>query len=122
MYSLNIHYPPGQQYAVNSMTYRGTVQLPAGVSGQLRTIYYFQGSAIQSTASQKYNGPLTKDITNNDQMNVDNKTWSSCNQVYPININTQINLTGDLTKKATITTDSIDGKITYNVAMVWQNC
>jgi hypothetical protein len=57
-----------------------------------------------------------------DQIAVSSTVWSPCGATLPGNVNAQVRLTGDLTKAAQITVDSVDGKVEQIFGFQWKRC
>jgi len=120
--NINLHIPSGWSYTIADVTYRGYVQLAAGHTAVQSSLYYFSGSVQQARASTEFTGPLSKDYTIGDRLQLQALVWSKCGVVVPVNINAQVRIVGDATKQGQITTDSIDGKVTHLYGLQWQTC
>jgi len=121
--ALNIHVPNGFSYSVATFDYRGYVQLPAGVSAEQKSTYYFQGEQLQASGATRFAGPVAKDYLSRDTIPLAAMVWSKCNKVVPININAQVRLLGaGPGKQAQITTDSIDGKVQHILGLQFRKC
>jgi hypothetical protein len=125
--NLNLNYPPGYSYAIGTVDYRGYAQLPAGVSAEQKSIYYFQGELQQVSSGTKLTGPVSKDYLTRDTLAWASYAWAPCGEVRPVNINAQVRLfstNGAATPlpAAQITTDSIDGKIQFVFGTFWRLC
>jgi hypothetical protein len=120
--NINLHIPQGWALSIGNVTYRGYAQLPAGVTGQQSAIYYFAGAVQQAIGRTPMLGPLARDYTLSDTLPFTSLVWSGCNAVVPVNVNTQVWLTGRNDVPAQMTTDSIDGKVTMTLGFQWQRC
>jgi hypothetical protein len=120
--NINLHIPQGWAVAIGNVTYRGYAQLPAGVTGEQTALYYFQGTTQQALARTPIVGPVAKDYTLSDTLPLTTLVWSACNAVVPVNVNTQVKLTGPNNVQAQMTTDSIDGKATMVFSLQWMHC
>ncbi|KAG9235544.1 hypothetical protein BJ875DRAFT_373994 [Amylocarpus encephaloides] len=121
--NLQLHYPQGFQYSIMSTIYRGFVQLDSGVTGSQGATYYFTGQSAQVSTKSSFKGPISKDYTITDTLNIASTIWSPCGADLPINIKSQISLSS--TNKAgtgLLTTDSVDGKITWVTGIQWRRC
>lgn len=110
--------PQGFSYSVNTTDYRGFVQLDAGVTAVQKSIYYFSGEISQASAASTFNGPLAKDYLARDTLGL--VSWSPCGSALPLNINTQVRLSGGRTGQ--ITTDSVDNKVKHILGFQWRRC
>lgn len=118
--NVNLHVPQGFTFAVHTFDYRGYVQLPASVTAEQKSIYYYQGETKQASASTRFTGPVAKDYLSRDTLA--NVAWMPCARVAPLNINSQVRLTGATNQQAQITVDSIDGKSRTILHLTWRPC
>jgi hypothetical protein len=121
---LNIYmkWPQGFTFAVNTIDYRGFVQLPAGATAEQKATYYFQGELQQVSSGTKFTGPVSKDYVSRDTFPVGSLVWAPCGRVIPVNVNAQVRLTTPPGQQGQITTDSIDGKVKQIYNLSWQRC
>ncbi|KAF2662025.1 hypothetical protein K491DRAFT_700703 [Lophiostoma macrostomum CBS 122681] len=121
--NVDITYPGGFQYSVLSADYRGYASLEKGVSGTLKSTYYFSGSTDQTSTQYDFVGPLTGDYLKHDQADSTSVVWSPCGTEGMLNVNSQIRLTSSATAATgLLTTDSTDLKFTQVVYVQWQKC
>ncbi|KAF3924742.1 hypothetical protein AA313_de0208933 [Arthrobotrys entomopaga] len=120
--NVHLHYPGGWQFSVFEATYRGYAQLSKGQSGTQKSTYYFSGNAQQASTQSNFNGPYASDYVFTDSIGTESMVWSPCGIDGMLNINSQVRLTGDATKNAQLTTDSIDGKFTQILGFQWRKC
>jgi len=118
--NLNIRVPQGFTYAVHTFDYRGYVQLPAGVTAEQKSTYYYQGEIQQANGSTRFRGPVAKDYLSRDTLA--NVSWMPCARIVPLNVNSQVRLTGATSQPAQITVDSIDGKARTILHLTWRRC
>jgi hypothetical protein len=119
---VNLHVPQGFTFSTGTVDYRGYVQLPAGVSAEQKSVYYFQGEQAQNSSGTIFTGPVAKDYLASDKLPLTTFVPEECGAVRPVNINAQVRLTGNLSQSSQITTDSIDGKITHILGLRWRRC
>jgi len=121
--NLQLHYPSGFQYSIQSTIYRGFVALDSGVTGTQEATYYFSGESKQVSTKSTFKGPISKDYTIQDNIPITSTIWSPCGADLPINIKSQISLaTSSKTATGLLTDDSIDGKVTFVTGVQWQKC
>ncbi|KAJ3316478.1 hypothetical protein HDV06_003608 [Boothiomyces sp. JEL0866] len=120
--NLNLSYPQGFSYSIFSVEYRGYVQIPAGVTATQEATYYISGQQQQVSSKTVFNTATDQDYENTDKIDVAALVWSPCGAVLPGNINTQVRLTGDLSKPAQITVDSVDGTVQQIYGIQWRTC
>jgi hypothetical protein len=121
--NIDLLYPSGFQYSVFSADYRGYAALDKGITGTIKSTYYFSGSTAQTSSSAEFKGPLTGDYLKHDEAPSTSVVWSPCGQEGMLNVNSQVRLTSSVTAaKGLLTTDSIDAKFTQIVYVAWQTC
>lgn len=122
--NVNLHYPGGFQYSIFTSDYRGFVDLEKGVTGVQKATYYFAGSTAQASTQTNWSGPISQDYLIHDEIPFSSTVWSPCGSVEALNINSQIRLDNTANKAALgyLSTDSIDGKVTFIVGVQWQVC
>jgi len=122
--SVSLHYPSGFQYSILSADYRGFVDLDKGVTATQKANYYFSGEVQQASTQAIFNGPISKDYLIHDEIPFTSTVWAPCGVVQALNINSQVRLDngGKRDLIGQITTDSIDGKVTFVVGLQWQAC
>jgi len=120
--NLNLQYPSGFQYSILDTTFRGYADLAKGVTGTQSATYYFSGSNTQATATQPFTGPYTQDYATPEEIPFASVVWAPCGQALPLNINTQVRLSGGNGASGLLTQDSLDGKITFVVGIQWRKC
>ncbi|KAF2186735.1 hypothetical protein K469DRAFT_630701 [Zopfia rhizophila CBS 207.26] len=121
--NVDITYPGGFQYSILSADYRGYAALQKGVTGTLKSTYYFSGQQDQSSTEYQFVGPLTGDYLKHDQADSTSVVWSPCGAEGMLNINSQVRLQSSNTSATgLLTTDSTDLKFTQVVYVQWQKC
>jgi len=121
--NFDLIYPSGFQYSVFSADYRGYANLEKGVTGQVKSTYYFSGSANQASDTATFTGPLNGDYLKQDSVDQVTVVWSPCGAEGALNINSQIRLTTtNNSANGLLTTDSLDAKFTQILHLNWQTC
>jgi hypothetical protein len=121
--NVDILYPSGFQYSILSADYRGYANLQKGVTGTLKSTYYFAGSQEQSSTTQDFTGPLIGDYRKSDKADSTSVVWSPCGAEGMLNINSQVRLaSSNSSAQGILTTDSTDLKFTQVVYVAWQKC
>ncbi|EOA86682.1 hypothetical protein ACJQWK_08419 [Exserohilum turcicum] len=121
--NVDIEYPGGFQYSILSADYRGYSNIEKGVTGTLKSTYYFSGQTAQSSTQYTFEGPVTGDYLKHDEADSTSVVWSPCGTTGMLNINSQVRLTSTNSKATGIlTTDSTDLKFTQVVYVQWQKC
>ncbi|MET0343625.1 MAG: DUF4360 domain-containing protein [Polyangiales bacterium] len=77
---INVHSPKGLSYSVKSMRLRGYAFLEQGVTASISTWYYFQGSPVPPTSSNRVGlvGPYDDDFVFRDDVRTEDAVWSPC--------------------------------------------
>ncbi|KAK6534538.1 hypothetical protein TWF281_005853 [Arthrobotrys megalospora] len=121
---LNVHlrYPAGWQYSIFSATYRGYASLQRNQQGLQKSTYYFSGDTRQTSTQTPFIGPFNSDYSLTDNVDQTSNVWSPCGIDGMLNINSQVRVTGDMSKPGLLTTDSIDGKFTQILSLSWRRC
>ncbi|KAF2196252.1 hypothetical protein GQ43DRAFT_267954 [Delitschia confertaspora ATCC 74209] len=121
--NVDITYPGGFQYSVLSADYRGYASLQKGVSGTLKSTYYFSGESTQTSTTYDFKGPVAGDYLKHDEADSTSVIWSPCGAEGMLNINSQVRLSStNATATGLLTTDSTDLKFTQVVYVQWQKC
>lgn len=122
--NLNLRVPNGWTYSIASVDFRGYVQLPAGVTAEIKATSYFQGEVTQSSAGASLRGPVDKDYLVRDTVPQASQVWMPCGRVVPLNLNlnVQARLLGPASASAQLTTDRIDGKVKMILGLQWRRC
>jgi len=117
-----MHVPRDWSYSISNITRRGYVQLAAGQVGSQTVTYYFSGSSAQARVSTPLRGPVAKDYLIADRLGISEMIWSACNSSIPLNVKTDVAITGNMRVNGQLTTDSIDGKVTTILGLQWKRC
>jgi hypothetical protein len=119
--NMDLQYPSGFQYSILSTQFRGYAYLQSGISGTQQATYYFSGSTAQASTSTNFKGPTDGDYAVSDAIPFTSTIWSPCGAALPLNINTQVRLTGS-GGVGQLTQDSADGSVKFVVGVQWQKC
>jgi len=121
--NVDLEYPGGFQYSILSADYRGYSAIQKGVTGTLKSTYYFSGQTAQTSTTYKFEGPTNGDYLKHDEADSTSIIWSPCGAAGMLNINSQVRLeTSDSKATGLLTTDSTDLKFTQVVYVQWQKC
>lgn len=95
--NLDLAYPEGWQYTVESTSYRGTVQVDQGTQALAASSFYFQGSEETVRFATLFDGPARRTFHVTDTVDSDEQVWSSCSADRSLNINYEVRVsaTGD---------------------------
>lgn len=123
--SIPLHIPPGWQYSVVEMTYRGMLYLDKKVRAKQRSEYYFQGYSGPRMSSTWW-GPKDEDYFFVDTLGVSswNLEWSPCDVQRNLNLRTYLSVNNSRNRKGygEASTDSIDGQIKHIYKLLWRRC
>jgi hypothetical protein len=126
--AVDIQYPGGFQYSILSADYRGYASIEKGITGTLKSTYYFSGQQAQSTTEQSFVGPINGDYLKSDKAESTSTVMSPCGASGILNINSQVRLVSTLPSTSpnkpsgVLTNDSTDLKFTQVVSVQWQKC
>ncbi|KAF2491948.1 hypothetical protein BU16DRAFT_574108 [Lophium mytilinum] len=121
--NVDITYPGGFQYSVFSADYRGYAAIDKGITGVLKSTYYFSGQTQQTSTEYDFVGPVNGDYLKHDEADSTSVIWSPCGAEGMLNINSQVRLTStNSSSSGLLTTDSLDAKFLQVVYVGWQTC
>lgn len=106
--NLDLAYPAGWQYTVESTSYQGTVQLTSGTQAVAASYYYFQGSDEQVNFSTVFDSPRRRTYHVTDVVAEEEQVWSSCTADRSLNINYQV-------KVSSLSDGQATGKIAFGI-------
>jgi len=120
---VQVHLPQGFQFSIASAKYSGYADLPRGVSGQQESAYQFPLFSPSSITLGTYlRGPYADNYYRTDTLGLASLVWSPCGVSAPLNIRTQIALTGNSTLPAAITSGDEFGKGQQIYGLQWRQC
>jgi hypothetical protein len=118
--NLDLDFPRGWQYAVDSVDLRGYVSLDSGVTGSVDTTYYFQGQSQQASLTTPFYGPIDRDYELRDTLGLNSVVWSPCGAQRSLNIKIALSLaTASRSARGLLTFD--DGAA-FSPRLRWQRC
>jgi hypothetical protein len=120
--NVDLRYPEGWSYSIVSVDYRGFVSIPAGTTATQTSNYYFSGEQQQSSYKSVFTGPYENNYLVSDKIATSAVVWSPCGKVIQGNVNAAVSISGDRTKSALMTVDSIDGKVEQKFGIQWRQC
>jgi len=122
--NVDLLYPGGFQYSILSADYRGYASIDKGVTGVLKSTYYFSGQTAQSSTEYDFQGPIAgADYLKHDQADSTSVVWSPCGASGLLNINSQVRLTStNASASGLLTTDSTDLSFKTVVYVQWRTC
>lgn len=118
---LKLALPQGWQYSIGKIDHRGMVSLPKKMKATQQTTYYFEGDGALTSADTTFVGPADKAYLLRDTLPFSSVVWSSCDEVRPLTITTQLQLKGG-TEAGSISADTIDGRLGFVVGLRWRQC
>jgi len=119
---VQLHLPQGFQFSIAQVQYNGYADLPSGVQGQQESTYAFPLFDPHTvTLRTNISGPFVDNYQRTDVLGLASLVWSPCGVSAPMNIRTQVALTG---KKdpAAMTLDQILGKVSHKYKLQWREC
>lgn len=122
-----LHLPQGFQFSIFQAHYAGFTTLPFGISGTQTSTYTFVFHPGSATLHSTWHGPIQQNYDFTDTLRFESLVWSPCGLEAPLNIRTQIFLSGSTQQlisdpSALITTDEIDGRVKQIFGFQWRAC
>ena len=118
--NLDLDFPAGWQYTIDSVDVRGYASLEPGVTGRIATTYYFQGQARQASLVTTLNGPYDGDYLVRDTLGLSSVVWSPCGAQRSLNFKLSLSLSSrSRSARGILTSD--DGN-TFRPRLRWQRC
>jgi len=123
--NLPLHIPPGWQYSLVELDYRGYLALDPRVEARQTSEYYFQGQQGPSFSSV-WTGPEDRDFDFTDIIGIEthNWAWSPCYEQRHLTLKTSMVLNNRRNRQGygLISTDSIDAEIYHVYSLSWRQC
>jgi hypothetical protein len=113
---LSLNLPRGWQYAIRSVRYHGVASLPRSVSGLQQSTYQYPFASHAATLEATLQGPLMARFQRQDRLQPPEWVWSPCNQATPLNLRTQVLLTGPRSQFASLRAAR------HSYGLVWRRC
>ncbi len=118
---LTLALPEGWQYTIGTLDHRGSVTIPKRMKATQQATYYFAGDGKLASADTTFVGPVDKAYLLRDTLPFSSVVWSSCDEVRPLTITTQLQLKGG-TEAGRISAETIDGTLGFVVGLRWRPC
>jgi hypothetical protein len=140
--NLKLTYEPGFSFSVYSADYAGWADLDGGVTGIVKSTYYFSGktdqvrsnpyisrhcawfanACSQASAALSLNGPFHGKYFKQDDVNL--AVWSPCGPGEALfNVNSEVALTPFATEKNGVLAATREGgRLTNNLYFAWRKC
>jgi hypothetical protein len=121
--SLGMHLPQGWQFSIADVHYFGYADLPsAKVGGSQKSTYEFVGFSNSIELSTDISGIYQDNYEREDVIGITSLVWSPCGLEAPLNIRTQVALSGPLSIPAAMTLDQVTGDVRQIYALKWRKC
>lgn len=119
--NLGLEFSPGFSFAVFSADYSGWGELDSGVTGVVKSTYYFSGEQDQTSSALVIAGPFNGKYYKQD--NVPAVVWSPCGQDALFNINSEVALTPFATPaNGVLAATKESGRFTSKLYFQWKKC
>ena len=121
--TIDLKVPPGYQYSIADLDYRGYVSLDPGVMATQTASYYFDGFR-EGRFTTSFRGPIDEDYRVSDSIELESgRVWSPCGSNRLLNIKTAISLRSRRRSgEGLLTVDSVDGRVTQIYGLRWRPC
>jgi hypothetical protein len=120
--SVGLVLPQGYQFTIADVDYQGFADVPKDVSGWQVSTYQFVFWSRPVTLQSRIRGPFQGTYSISDTLGLGSLIWSPCGREVPLNIRTQVFLSGDASKAASMTTDQISGRVRQVYQFKWRRC
>jgi hypothetical protein len=121
---VDLNIPPGFQFTIVNVDYRGFADLDAGVKGTLKAAYYFQGEPVARRAPvHVLTGPLFDNYEVRESFAT--ITFSPCGGGRTLVFNTEVAMSRPRPGTGlggTMGVDTITGEFEQEFAFMWQRC
>ncbi|RMZ67438.1 hypothetical protein GMOD_00001361 [Pyrenophora seminiperda CCB06] len=119
--NMALQFSPGFSFAVFSADYSGWGDLDAGVTGVVKSTYYFSASQDQTSSALSISGPFHGRYYKQDDVAA--AVWSPCGGDAMLNINSEVALTPLATPASGVLASTKEaGRFTSNVHVQWRKC
>jgi hypothetical protein len=120
---LKLHTPPGWQFTLFYMDFRGFASLGAETTGIHSTAYKLGGGEAVNLGKFILTGPYDDDYARIEDMALTATPWSDCNERRQrLTINTAVAVRSRNGSTGYMTLDSIDGVIAHSYGIAWRQC
>jgi hypothetical protein len=113
---LSLNLPGGWQYAIKSVRYQGFASLPPSVSALQQSAYEYPFVSGVATLESTLRGSFVARFQRDDSLLPREWVWSPCNRAMPLNLRTQIVLSGPRIRPANLRAS------THNYGLIWRRC
>lgn len=117
---LNIKYPSGWSFTVLDVETDGYAEIQDGVTGQIKISYRYRNTNRGRSKTRKQRGYWEGEYKFNDKFA--HPVYSECGKVYPLNLKTEIKLTGSGHGDSIMTVDQQSGLLTQLYGIRWKRC
>ena len=119
--NLGLEFSPGFSFAVFSAAYAGWGALDSGVTGVVKSTYYFSGQQDQTSSALSIPGPFNGGYFKQDSVAA--VVWSPCGQDAMLNVNSEVALTPFNTPaNGVLAATKESGRFTSNLYVQWKQC
>jgi hypothetical protein len=120
--NLKLEYEPGFSFAVYQADYTGWADLDGGVTGVVKSTYYFSGQQDQCSSSLSIQGPFHGKYYKQDDVAL--TAWSPCGSGEALfNVNSEVALTPiSSSANGVLASTREGGRLTNNVYFQWRKC
>jgi hypothetical protein len=122
--NIDLDYPSGWSFAIESVDYRGYASLERGVVAVLSSTSYYAGATQTARLQTTFRGPFDADYSVRDQLSISSQLWSPCGVKRSLNINTQVRLDNSQNRNGDglVTVDRMQTATTHQYGLLWRRC
>ncbi|GBG75443.1 hypothetical protein CBR_g20073 [Chara braunii] len=119
--TVSLSYPRGFVVKVGTVTLRGYANLEKGVTGTVKTQYYFSGLLGTAKVSRTINGRFNNNFEFTDQFV--SAVYSKCGVQRSLNLLSEVRVNpGSSGKNGIVTIDSQDLALVQVLQLIWETC
>jgi hypothetical protein len=119
--NLSLSFSPGFSFAIFNADYTGWGDLDNGVTGVVKSTYYFSGQQAQTSSALSIAGPFHGKYYKQDS--VPAAVWSPCGGDAMLNVNSEVALTPLATPaNGVLAAKTEAGRFTSNIYVQWKKC
>ena len=119
--TVELAYPPGWQYAIYRVDYRGGAYLDEGTWGRQQARLHLRGAGAVPS-HMRIEGPHAGNYLVSSSIEPNARAWSQCRPTGTLTIDASIHVHARQGRSALMTVDSIDGVVEQTYDIEWRRC
>lgn len=119
--TVELAYPPGWQYAIYRVDYRGAAYLDEGSWGRQQTRLHLRGAGAVP-AHMRIDGPYGGNYRVRSSIEPNARAWSQCRPTSTMTIDASVHVQARQGRSALMAVDSVDGVVEQSYDIEWRRC